>query len=119
MAKVFNPLDFIRRIQGHFRKRARKAGLEIPCELGLNIEDKRFQIACNRRSTRLLEGKLGRSYLNCSSQVLSQLLLGQCNIPQAIKQERIIPSTRIAIETAQALFPRIPLWFPSLDDLPA
>ena len=119
MAKVFNPLDFMRRIQGHFRKRVRKAGLEIPCELGLNLEKQRFQIACNRRSTRLLEGKLGRSYLSCSSQVLSQLVLGQCSITQAIKQERIIPSTRIAIETAQALFPRIPLWFPSLDDLPA
>ncbi len=119
MAKVFNPLDFIRRIQGHFRKRVRKAGLEFPCELGLNLEKQRFQIACNRRSTRLLEGKLGRSYLSCSSQVLSQLVLGQCSLTQAIKQERIIPSTRIAVETAQALFPRIPLWFPSLDDLPA
>ena len=119
MVKIFDPLEFTRRLQTNFRKRARKAGMDLPCELGLNLESERFQIACNRRSTRLLNGKLGRSYLSCSSQVYSQLLLGQCDITQAIKQEQIVPSTQIAVETARALFPRIPLWFPSLDDLPA
>jgi predicted acetyltransferase len=119
MVKVFDPLEFTRHLRSSFRKRVRKANLGFPCELGINLETERFQIACNQRSTRLLHGKLGRSYLSCSSGVFSQLLLGQCNISQAIKQEKIIPSTRIASETAQVLFPRIPLWFPSLDDLPA
>ncbi len=119
MVKVFDPLEFTRHIRSSFRQRVRDANLGFPCELGINLGTERFQIVCNQRSTRLLHGKLGRSYLSCSAGVLSQLLLGQCNISQAIKQEQIIPSTRIASETAQALFPRIPLWFPSLDDLPA
>jgi len=119
MVKIFKPLDFIRLIRSTFRKRVRDAGLGFPCELGINLKTERFQIACNQRSTRLLDGRLGRSYLNCSTQVFSELLLGQCDISRAITQERIVPSTRIALETAQVLFPRIPLWFPSLDDLTA
>ena len=119
MVKVFDPLEFTRHLRGSFRKRVREANLGFPCELGINLETERFQIACNQRSTRLLHDKLGRSYLNCSTQVFSELLLGQCDISRAITQERIVPSTRIALETAQVLFPRIPLWFPLLDDLPA
>ena len=119
MVKVLDPLEFTRNLRGSFRQRVREANLGFPCELGINLETERFQIACNQRSTRVLHGKLGRSYLSCSASVYSQLLLGQCNISQAIKQEKIIPSTQIASETAKVLFPRIPLWFPSLDDLPA
>ena len=119
MVKIFDPFEFTRLVRANLRKRVRDADLGFPCELGINLETKRFQIACNQRSTRLLDGKLGRSYLNCSSQVFSQLLLGQCNVSQAIELGHIVPSTRIASETAEALFPQIPLWFPSLDDLPA
>ena len=119
MMKLFDPIDFIRRIRHEFRARVRLSGLAIPCELGLNIDEERFRIVCNSRSTRLLKGKVGRSYLTCSSQVLSQLLIGQRSVTHAIEAGELVSSTRIAEETAQVMFPQLPLWFPPLDDLPA
>lgn len=119
MMKLFDPVEFIQRVRHRLRQNVRQSSLGFPLELGLELPDQRVQIVCNQRSTRLKPGKLGRSYLKLTPAALTQLLLGQCDIAKATRQGWIEPSTQVAIESAQVLFPRLPLWLTPLDDLSA
>ena len=75
-------------------------------------------LAVNRRGARIKPGKLGRSYLTCSRSALTQLLLGHLNVKDAVEQGRLESSTRVGIELASLLFPRLPFWRPPWDELP-
>jgi hypothetical protein len=87
--------------------------------LGFSIEGSKQVLTLTRRGARLCAGRLGRSYLTLKSNEFARLMLGHSDVSEAVAQERIIPSTQTALETAQALFPRVPLWRPTWDDLPA
>ncbi len=46
-----------------------------------------------------------------------QLLLGHLDIETAAQAGRLAVSTRVAMQTAKTLFPRLPLWRPPWDDV--
>jgi hypothetical protein len=46
-------------------------------------------------------------------------LLGHLDVRESIASGRLAASTGVAEELAGALFPRVPLWRPPWDDLPA
>ena len=119
MAKLFDPIHLLQQMRGDIFARARKAGLSLPLELGLLVEGEKFQLSLTRRSAKIVEGKLGRSYLTCGRGEFSRLLLGDFDVAKAEAAENIGASTRVAIEVARALLPYRPLWFPPLDHLPA
>jgi hypothetical protein len=64
-------------------------------------------------------GRVGRSYLRLSEDELARLLLGQCDPAEAAAAGRLAASTQIAQKFAMQVFPRMPLWCPMWDDLPA
>lgn len=119
MLKLFDPLQLAQLVRNRLRQNVRDSDTPFPLELGLELPQQRMQIICNRRSTRFLPGKLGRSYLKLTPRVLSQLLLGQYDVRQAVQDGAVIPSTHVAVNSAEALFPSLPLWLPPLDDLSA
>jgi GNAT superfamily N-acetyltransferase len=119
MVKVIDPAQFVKAIEPALVERARKANLPATCDLGLFIEGTKHMLAVTGRSARLTMGKLGRSYLALKWNECQRLLLGHNDVAEAVRQERIVPSTQIALETAQSLFPRLPLWRPRWDELPA
>jgi predicted acetyltransferase len=119
MAKVFQPLAMLERLRGDLFLRAKAAELSLPNELGLVVGEERMQIGVTRRSAKLVAGKTGRSYLECSTAALTRLLLGHARIADEQTSGRIVASTRVATQTAAALFPPQWLWFPPLDHLPA
>lgn len=119
MIKLFDPLAFLRNLCATLHERAKAASLPRPTELGLLLNGEKHQLTITRRSVRLESGRLGRSYLTCTSALLTQLLLGHLNVKQAVAAERFAASTQVAAETASVLFPKLPFWLPSLDDLPA
>jgi hypothetical protein len=119
MVKLLDPARFVKSIEQQLVARARAANLPAICELGFFIEGAKQILTINRRGARLSAGRLGRSYLALKWNEFTRLLLGHNDVAEAVSQERIIPSTQIALETAQALFPRLPLWRPVWDELPA
>jgi predicted N-acetyltransferase YhbS len=119
MVKLFDPLGFLQQLGPQLHQRAKAAGLARPCELGLLVGDEKYSVSLTRRGVKLIAGKLGRSYLACTMASLSQLLLGHLDVHAATATGRLTASTRVAVETASALFPRLPMWRPPWDDLQA
>lgn len=119
MVKAFDPMQLLVDFFDLMHERAKDAGLSLPCDLGLMIGGKRYAISIRQRTVKLLHEKLGRSYLECDSGQLTQLLLGHLDVAEAVEAGKIIASTRVATETASLLFPRLPFWRPTFDDLQA
>ena len=119
MAKLFDPLAFLQACFEELHQRAKSAAWDLPCDLGLLIDGEKFCLSVRKRTVKLVAGKLGRSYLECGSDDLTQMLLGHIDIASAVDAGRLAASTRVAIDTASVLFPRLPIWHPSFDDMPA
>jgi hypothetical protein len=119
MADLFKPRRFIKLLGRQLGQRAKAAGLQRPCQLGLLVNDERYQLVVSRKNVKLIPGTLGRSYLKCSRHEVVQLLLGHLNVRESVASGRVIASTRVALETAGALLPRLPFWRPPWDSLPA
>ncbi len=119
MANLFKPGRFLKSVGRHLFARVVAAGLPRPCQLGLLVNDEKYRLVISRRNLQLVQGTLGRSYLRCSRYDLTQLLLGHLDVRNAIASGRLAVSTRLAHDTVVALLPRLPLWRPPWDDLPA
>jgi predicted N-acetyltransferase YhbS len=117
LVKLFKPFDFLRCLQPQLRARACRANLTLPCELGFQLEDEKFGLSLSSDAVEVTTGRLKRSYLDVSRADLVQLMLGHVDVRAAVAAGRIGASTRVAVETASALWPRLPLWHPPLDDL--
>lgn len=119
MVLLPKPIEFLGSLAKDLSNRAREAGFEIPCELGLHIGGEKYSLVIGRRQARLKRGRLGRSYLACEEADLTPLLLGHCDVRTAVESGRLHASTRVAVETAAGLFPRLPMWRPAWDESPA
>jgi len=119
MVKLFDPMQLLVDSLDLLHQRARSAELSLPCDLGLMIEGQRYIISIRQRTVKLLQEKLGRSYLECELNDLTQLLLGHLDVSAAVDAGKLNASTRVATETASVLFPQLPFWRPAFDDLQA
>jgi predicted acetyltransferase len=117
MVKLLDPPGLLRSLLGALHERAEAAELPRPCELGLHVEDSKFQLTVSRRSVKLTRNKLGRSYLRMNLAEFTRLLLGHLDLDEAVAVGRVTASTRVAAEVGHVLFPRLPLWRPPLDDV--
>jgi hypothetical protein len=116
MVKILDPAEFVKAIEPVLVERARAANLPPDSELGLFVDGVKRTLTVTRRGARLTTGRLGRSYLALKGNEFTRLLLGHNDVTVPVEQERIVPSTQIALETARALFPRLPLWRPTWDE---
>src|SRR5262249_27386672 len=111
------PPGFLKMLCPELHSRAEAAGLVRPCELGLLVDGEKYRLVISRRSVKFGRHKIGRSYLACSGANFTRLLLGHMAIDEALVEGRLRASTQLAAETARALFPRLPVWRPPLDEL--
>ena len=119
MVKLLDPSKSLRALAGQLRDRAERAKLPWPVELGLLVDGKKYRLAITRRGAEVTTGNIGRSYLRLNVADLTRLVLGQLDWDQAIPDGQVKASTNIALNAGRALFPKLPLWCPPLDDLPA
>ncbi|HEX4148374.1 MAG TPA: hypothetical protein VHY20_05275, partial [Pirellulales bacterium] len=82
----------------------------LPCELGLDVAPHKLHLRLSRRRLQLRPGKLGRSYLRTDAGTFAQLLLGMIEAGEAVERGALFASTRLALETAQVLFPPLGFW---------
>ncbi len=119
MARLPDPLRLLRRLCDEFHRRAEQAGLPRPMDLGLLVNTRKYQLEITRERARVVSRRVGRSYLRLNTADFTRLVLGQLDWQRAIAEGRLEVSTALAEEAGRALFPRLPLWRPPLDDLPA
>ncbi len=119
VVKLFEPLTFLDSLGEMIRQRAVAAGLGRACELGIAVGTQKVRIVVKKQQLTITHDRVGRNCITCDNNAFTQLLLGQLNVPEAIAAGTLEAATATAAEVAAALFPRLPLWFPPLDDLPA
>jgi hypothetical protein len=95
------------------------AGIRETVELGLDAPGFRGSVIVAAGKATVHAGRVGRSYLTLSDVELARLLLGQSDPLEAAAAGRLQASTQIAQKLATQMFPRMPLWCPMWDDLPA
>ncbi len=119
MAKLLDPVKLLRALTDELGRRAEKAGLPHPVELGLLVDGKKYRLAITADGANLAAGNIGRSYLRLNVADFTRLVLGHVDWDRAISHGRVEASTNIARSAGRALFPKLPLWCPPLDHLPA
>jgi len=124
VAKLFRPLEVLEAIVPLVAKRVAAAGIRETVELGLEAPNFRGSIIVTEPrggdvKATVQAGRVGRSYLRLTSEELARLVLGQGDPHEAVAAGRMEPSTQVALKLASQLFPRLPLWCPMWDDLPA
>jgi hypothetical protein len=117
MARLLDPFALLRRLADEFCRRAKAAGVDCPLDLGLLVEGRKYQIEISPQRANVVVQQLGRSYLRLNVADFTRLVLGQLDWERAIAEGRIEPSTALAREAGEMLFPPVPLWRPPLDDL--
>jgi len=119
VAKVFKPFDVLTATAPAVAARVAAAGVRDVVELGLDAPGFRGSIIVADGAATVHPGRSGRSYLKLSDDELGRLLLGQSDPIEAAAAGRLKASTQVAEKLAMQLFPRMPLWCPLWDDLPA
>ncbi len=119
MARLLDPIDFLEMLLPEVHQRAVDAGLGLPTEDGIHLENsQKLRLVVGPAVAKIVPGKLGRSYMTCDQGVLSQLLLGHLDVRQGAEQNLLRLSTRIAGETLASLLPPLQAWRPPFDDCP-
>jgi hypothetical protein len=119
MMRILDPLELLRRLSGEFDRRAAKARLPRPGDLGLMVDGRKYRIELGRRGVAVESQRMGRSYLGLNAADFTRLVLGQLDWDAAMADGRLECSTALARESGPILFPPLPLWRPPWDDLPA
>jgi predicted N-acetyltransferase YhbS len=117
MARLLQPKLLLERLCGEFCLRARQARLARPLELGLQVEGQKYQLELSNCGAAVTCQRMGRSYLRMNVADFTRLLLGQLDWDRAVADKRLEASTALAQEIGRVLFPRLPLWYPPLDEL--
>jgi hypothetical protein len=119
MVKAFDVADLVQRFSAELLTRARCARLALPVELCLSLEGRTRKLILSRRGARLVSGSGGRSHVTCSESDWLRLLLGRASPSELVDGGRLRCSARAVRQTLETLLPRLPLWLPTWDVLPA
>ena len=119
VAKLFKPLEVLTALAPAVAARVAAAGIRETVELGLDAPSFRGSIIVANGSATVHAGRVGRSYLRLGDDELARLVLCQCDPAESVMAGRMESSTQMAQKLAGQLFPRMPLWCPMWDDIPA
>ena len=106
---------FLKCILPELARRAAGAECTLPLEMGITLDDERWLIHIHGRHSRVEPDKLSRRHLTLTAPVLVRLLMGHTGIAAAADEEGFIASTSTALDAAEILFPREPIWRSPLD----
>lgn len=126
MARILQPLEFLRQMRPVLLARAVAAKVELPFELGIhqrgNESDGPLKIHVNRRrvaTTNMEAGESAKANITLGPDDFHRLLLGECSIDRLIAAKRASADSEEAIAAARCLFPEQAGWRMPWDDLPS
>ena len=125
VARIFDPRGLLTAMAPTLASRVVQAGIRDTVELGFDSDTFRGSVTIpaakddETREATVQPGRVGRSYLKLADDEFTRLVLGQCDPLEATTAGRLEPSTQLSQKLAEQLFPRLPLWCPIWDDVPA
>jgi GNAT superfamily N-acetyltransferase len=119
MMKIADPIKFLVAITPELEKQAKQSGWRRGTELGLCVDAAKWRIAYTPRGLRVRSGPLGRHVLTMNRAEFTRLLFGHGDVRETVVAARIRATTKTAVDLAGELFPKLALWRPPWDDLPA
>ncbi len=119
LAQVTHPQTLLNCLRPLLKARATEAHWGSPLTLGLVHPNGRTNITLGSRSVTISPGRETEYSVTTSTSTLSQMLLGHGSARQAFECGAARASNELARQAAEMLFPALPLWRPTFDDLPA
>jgi hypothetical protein len=121
MYHVPNIDRFLNAILPELSRRAVEAGVPLPLELGLTVDDRRWllHVEATVPRSRIEPDKLSRRHLTLGAPTLVRLLMGHVGIERAAEEPGFESSTGTALDAARVLFPTRPIWRSPLDSATA
>jgi GNAT superfamily N-acetyltransferase len=118
MMKIVEPMKLFAAISPELETRVKQAQWRRGTQLGLCVGTSKWRVAFTPRGIRIRSGPLGRHVLTMNRSEFTRLLFGHGDVRETVDAGRIRAATKAAIELAGELFPKLPLWRPTWDDLP-
>ncbi len=117
MACVPRPLALMRLLAGVLQQRGVTAGLPPALEVGFQVGRKRYRLTFADGQCTVAARKPSENAVRMNVADFARMLLGRLDWDAALAEHRVVPCTPEAGFFARALFPRVPIWKPPLDDL--
>ena len=121
MARIIDPVGFLRHMRPVLLERAMQADIELPFELGIQPlgtnSETPLRIHVNRRRVAITDSATAAAKVNLGPADFHRLLLGECSIDRLIAAKRAFADSPQAIEAARVLFPEQAGWRMPWDDM--
>ena len=119
MMKLLYPLETLQELAPVLCRRAHDANIDLPLDITLIVGNDSFRMTLTDEALHIQQTKPGRRSFTCTTQRLTQMLLGHIDVAQAISAVKVEVSSAATGRLLQTLFPSIPFWLPPWDDLSA
>jgi predicted acetyltransferase len=117
LVKLISPPRWIEAIFPILRRRAKRAGLPRPFQIGFDCGSEKYQLVVTRRSSRLVEDSTASADVHCDAATFESLLVGNLNIAKAHESGRLRARSAEMLERVAALFPPALFWQSEFDEL--
>jgi len=130
LARVLDPIDFLTKLRGELAVRARSANLPVGAELSIRfgsfaariavIDDAEtgvnVQVEC-APTVDATNDPSTKGGVECDLSTFTQWMLGHVDVSASRAEARARFPHQEAFELARTLFPQLPFWHPTWDDL--
>jgi hypothetical protein len=113
ICKVFQFDRYVERMFNLLHRRAREAGISLPCRIAFDVDGRSLIFALTRRSSRLeREGVApkGIPRMTCSMDALQRMLVGRLDVRAAAESGKLHSSCETARTIAAGLFTPLNAW---------
>ncbi|MCA9185646.1 MAG: GNAT family N-acetyltransferase [Pirellulaceae bacterium] len=117
MAKVFDPLEFLRRQRHNVAARVKATKRNLPIEFGMLLDGQPLTVSVTRRTVKVSSGGNLSDRLELDSPTLTQMLLGHASPSELSDRGQLAYVTDETLEIAEAVFPKLPFWQPVFDTI--
>ncbi|MFO0821050.1 MAG: GNAT family N-acetyltransferase [Pirellulales bacterium] len=119
MARLFQPLAFLGELAPELTSRVRGESEWIGAKLALRAGSLQATLVIHEGRVEVQLGADGESWLEGELGPMSQAILGHDAIPTLLADGRLHASDARSARLASLLFPKLPYWHPTWDDLPS
>ncbi len=119
MACISRPLEFLTWLKPELRSRAQRGGIPPHQELGIHTPKWQARIQVGTRSLTVTGQRSEKTWIELDNATAGQLMLGHISPHEAQVEGLLKASDPAALELAATLFPELPFWRPTWEDVTA
>jgi predicted N-acetyltransferase YhbS len=119
MSYISRPIEFLQWLRPELRIRVQQREIPTHQELGIHTPDWQAKISIGTRSVNISRQRATTHYIETDSSTAGQILMGHLSPREAFTEGTLRVPHEGALDLAESLFPELPFWRPTLDDLTA